>query len=89
MMDMPDKVTIGDGVFTASTQGATYIRQDIHEAEIAKLRNALDVAEKALEELYALVKGECPSLLSEDSGGDAQLDFDVQKALTTIKQARG
>lgn len=38
-----------------------------------------------LEELYALVKGECPSLLNEDSGGDAQLDIRIQDVLARVK----
>jgi hypothetical protein len=37
---------------------------------------------QALQELYALVKGECSSLLDEDSGGDANLDLRIDAALT-------
>ena len=40
----------------------------------------------ALEELYATVKGECPSLLNEDSGGSAQLDAQVSAALAAAPQ---
>lgn len=40
----------------------------------------------ALEELYAVVKGECPSLLNEDSGGDAELSLEIESVLT---KARG
>ena len=40
----------------------------------------------ALEELYAMVKGECPSLLNEDSGGCARLDMAIEDA---INKARG
>lgn len=40
----------------------------------------------ALEELYATVKGECPSLLNEDSGGSAQLDAQVSAALAVAPQ---
>jgi hypothetical protein len=36
---------------------------------------------KALSNLHALVKGECPSLLNEDSGGDANLDMEIDAAL--------
>ena len=42
---------------------------------IARLR-------EALKELRAIVKGECPSLLDEDSGGDANLDIKIDEALT-------
>jgi hypothetical protein len=36
-----------------------------------------------LSELAAVVRGECPRLLDEDSGGNAQLDMDITQALTT------
>lgn len=36
-----------------------------------------------LRELHALVLGECPSLLNEDSGGDGNLALDIQAALET------
>lgn len=35
-----------------------------------------------LKELRALVRGECPSLLNEDSGGDARLDLAIDAAIT-------
>ena len=34
-----------------------------------------------LEELFAQVKGECPSLLEEDSGGDAVLHLAIKEVL--------
>ena len=42
----------------------------------------LDELARALKELYAVVRGECPSLLNEDSGGNARLDMQIIKALT-------
>lgn len=39
----------------------------------------------ALKELYALVWGECPSLLNEDSGGDVKLDEAVKKAIDFVE----
>ena len=42
--------------------------------EIARLREMLS-------ELHDLVWGECPSLLNEDSGGDAGLDLRINAAL--------
>ncbi len=36
---------------------------------------------EALRALYALVKGECPSLLRDDSGGDAVLDCAIEAVL--------
>jgi hypothetical protein len=37
--------------------------------------------ETALNELYRLVNGECPSLLNDDSGGDARLDLKISALL--------
>lgn len=47
---------------------------ELNAREIARLRTALM-------ELHAVVKGECPSLLNEDSGGDAKLAMEIE-ALT-------
>lgn len=44
------------------------------EREVARLREALS-------ELVAMVRGECPSLLNEDSGGDATLALKIDAAL--------
>jgi hypothetical protein len=46
-------------------------------------REALDL----LAELHALVWGECPSLLNEDSGGCARLDMDIRAALRAPAEA--
>ena len=35
----------------------------------------------ALKELVTLVRGECPSLLNEDSGGDARLSLAIDAAI--------
>lgn len=43
-------------------------------AIMQRLRNAL-------EELHAMVWGECPSLLNEDSGGCARLDIEIKTLL--------
>ena len=42
--------------------------------EIARLREALS-------ELHAQVQGECPSLLNDDSGGDAKLALEIEALL--------
>jgi len=39
-----------------------------------------------LGELVAMVRGECPSLLDEDSGGDARLSLAIDAALTRDKE---
>jgi len=53
-------------------------------AALLKERNAL---RDALTELYAAVKGECPSLLDEDRGGSARLDMAVSAALADGEEA--
>ena len=44
-------------------------------------RDDRDRLRDALRELKALVQGECPSLLDEDSGGDAALALRIEAAL--------
>lgn len=53
---------------------------------IDELERKLEIAENLLHELHVMVWGECPQLLNEDSGGDADLDFKIVEAL---KQIRG
>lgn len=65
-----DKETKADPLFQSG-----YIRADIHEAELTKLRNALDVAEGGLVQLL-----KCP---------DAQSKRWAEEAITVIKQAKG
>lgn len=36
---------------------------------------------RALRELHATVRGECPQLLNEDSGGNASLDLEIEAVL--------
>ncbi|AZS78811.1 hypothetical protein ELS24_10365 [Achromobacter spanius] len=43
--------------------------------------DAQDVILVALQDLHALVWGECPSLLNEDSGGNSALDMQVREAI--------
>jgi len=50
----------------------------------ARLIAAAPELRAALEELYALVRGESPRLLDEDSGGDANLDIEIRNLLATI-----
>lgn len=58
-----------------------------HDA-LARLVTAADGMKRALSELTATVKGECPSLLNEDSGGDARLDCDIEDALSAYARAK-
>ena len=46
-------------------------------AELDRLRKA----EHLLTELHATVRGECPSLLNEGSGGNASLDLEIKTLL--------
>lgn len=41
----------------------------------------------ALNNLHALVWGECPSLLDEDRGGSGFLDLEIEETLTTARAA--
>ena len=52
-----------------------------HAAVSVHLRRQRNKALRLLSELHTLVMGECPSLLSEDSGGDAALDTEIRAAL--------
>ena len=63
-------------------------RSGMEEAYLLALRELerqeikLSSCRAALSELYAMVQGECPSLLNEDSGGTARLDIAIQEALS-------
>jgi len=62
---------------------ATALLQEVIErrAADAKVRELVE----ALTELYAAVRGECPSLLNEDSGGNARLDLKIADALAPYR----
>lgn len=59
------------------------VRADTHQtalddlekarAEVARLREAREAVEAAYDELLATVRGECPSLVNEDSGASQVL----------------
>ncbi len=51
------------------------------ESELERLRKENTQLKAVLRALHVLVKGECPSLLREDSGGDAVLDCAIEAAL--------
>lgn len=51
------------------------------KAELAQTKQREARLREALTELYALVRGECPRLLNEDSGGDAELACKIDTAL--------
>jgi Lar family restriction alleviation protein len=44
---------------------------------------------EACRELLAQVRGECPSLLNEDSGGDARLSIGIDEALAAVEREIG
>ena len=52
-----------------------------HEARIDILNGEVERLKAALSELHAVVKGEAPQLLDGDSGGDAQLDIQIEALL--------
>lgn len=66
-----------------------WARNNVASAPITPSADALvEALGGALDELYAQVKGECPSLLNGDSGGDAVLDLRIDAALTAYKEAK-
>ncbi|MGX9694445.1 hypothetical protein ACTJNK_29180 [Achromobacter anxifer] len=49
--------------------------------------DAKDETQELLQELHALVWGECPSLLNEDSGGNSALDMRIRDAIDSARAA--
>lgn len=61
---------------------------DATETLLAALSSQAEVMEAmagALSDLVAVVRGECPSLLNEDSGGNSGLDEQVDTALSQYR----
>ena len=56
------------------------------EAALAAERERREAAEALLLELVAVVRGECPSLLDEDSGGDARTSLDIDAHFARYKK---
>ena len=56
-------------------------RAEAAESREKALAERLAATTSLLRELHAQVKGECPSLLNEDSGGDAELACEIEDAL--------
>lgn len=61
-----------------------HISAEANAELIVKAVNNHDALVAALRELYAQVQGECPSLLTEDSGGDARLHLEIQAVLSAV-----
>lgn len=57
-------------------------------AFIVKAVNHHDALVGVLTELYAQVRGECPSLLNEDSGGDGTLDLEIRALLDAVSSQK-
>ena len=64
-----------------SERDSWHVTADRNLAEAMKAEAKRDALAALLRELVALVRGECPSLLNEDSGGDAKLSCDIDEAL--------
>ena len=62
-----------------------YSHCDHHPGPVRDKLNALapEMA-SCLRELYAMVMGECPSLLDEDSGGNARLEIAIRDIIAKL-----
>lgn len=60
---------------SAGPKPSDFIRRQF--ADMQRLRNALG-------DIVALVRGECPSLLNEDSGGNAVLSIEIDSLLEAV-----
>jgi hypothetical protein len=58
---------------------------DLRE-EVERLTAERDALLTLLAELTALVRGECPALLDEDRGGNAQLSLEIDAAMAKEKR---
>ena len=71
------------GVWLVKTGPSLSEQLSFHREDKAKahlIAAAPDLLE-ALRDLVALVRGECPRLLNEDSGGDAKLSIGIDAAI--------
>jgi hypothetical protein len=66
---------------------AAFIVEAVNDREA--LQREIDRLQEALKELHAMVMGECPSLLDEDSGGNARLDADIHALLDPMSSEKG
>ncbi len=57
------------------------VRASDYDRDLADMTRQRDEARTLLAELHALVVGECPALLSDDSGGEPLLDIAIRTAL--------
>lgn len=97
MGDMQQEIYIGkDGWSTSQKDdfNKKYIRTDIHEAELTKLRNALDAAYRALKGAEAMDNTLNNGLLNFTLDNvnwynSAIVTSNIKKALYEIKQAKG
>ena len=55
---------------------------DSAESELVRVKAEREATLELLAELHAMVKGECPSLLNEDIGGDARTALAIEEMLS-------
>ena len=83
--DAEQRATIEQLKVRLDLVGADFTTNMVYQGQLerrnADLMQQITRLREALTGLYALVKGECPSLLNEDSGGDARLDMEIEQAL--------
>lgn len=69
--------------FTASLWGKNL---HFHPRQVEWLIDFCERQNSALRKLHAVVKRECPSLLDEDSCGDALLELEIEDLLKELKE---
>ncbi len=87
-----DQTTYGMGYSIVSGHTAHHQRgkpsideREANAAFIVRACNMHDRLIRALEELHATVVGESPSLLNENSGGNARLAIEIEELLALAK----
>ena len=74
--------TNGTDIVICHDDWSSVMRNDTSQrALIEQQAKEIERLREALRELHAVVKGECASLLNEDSGGDAELAIEIEALL--------
>lgn len=85
MSDMEHRCSEIECIYIGQRTDASMCRCHVPLHKMMEVR--IERLTAALDELYATVKGECPSLLNEDSGGNARLDLEIHGLLSHVGSA--